>query len=375
MLLERLRRPGPYRHAVLAFARHTGVLPGGPAPPPDLYDALRGTGATIHLLDLADPRQALAAWARGTLDRALARIAAADPPAVIHSTLFHSHLLGARLARRTGAPHVAGKEGTDDWMGGAQRFLEARALRSATRVVAVSEAAARAARQHAARPDRIRVIPNGIDLDETAPWTPPPPPTPAGAERGAPARLLGVGRCDPAKGWEDLLRALVEIRRAEPRAGCDLLASGPEPARQRLRWKAERLGVGPALRLLPTAGEAEPLAREPGAGPSGPSSGPILVVPSREEGFGLVLLEGMALGLPIVATRAGGIPEVARDGVEALLCPPRAPAALAATILRLLRDPALAARLAANGRRRVHDFPADRMAAAYHGLYAEVVGA
>ena len=102
-------------------------------------------------------------------------------------------------------------------------------------------------------------------------------------------------------------------------------------------------------------------------------SPPILVVPSREEGFGLILLEGMARGFPIVATRAGGIPEVVRHEVEALLVPPGDPAALSRAILRLIGDPELRRRLVEAGRRRVLDFPLEKMVASYHALYRRVL--
>ncbi|MHB8079863.1 MAG: glycosyltransferase family 4 protein, partial [Candidatus Krumholzibacteriia bacterium] len=86
------------------------------------------------------------------------------------------------------------------------------------------------------------------------------------------------------------------------------------------------------------------------------------VTPSRAEPCGLATLEAMAHGHPIVATRAGGSPELLRDGREGLLVPPDDPAALAARLARLLGDPALRARLGAAARRRVEaEFPLSAM--------------
>ena len=88
----------------------------------------------------------------------------------------------------------------------------------------------------------------------------------------------------------------------------------------------------------------------------------IFVMSSITEGLGTSLLDAMAAARPIVATSAGGIPEVVRDGVTGLLVPPRDHAAMAAAIVRLLNDPALRDRMGAAGRARVvEEFSADRM--------------
>lgn len=79
----------------------------------------------------------------------------------------------------------------------------------------------------------------------------------------------------------------------------------------------------------------------------------LFVLPSRWEGFGLVLLEAMAAGRAVVASRVSAIPEVVEDGVTGLLVPPGDPAALAAAIGALLADPARRAAMGAAGRARV----------------------
>ena len=94
---------------------------------------------------------------------------------------------------------------------------------------------------------------------------------------------------------------------------------------------------------------------------------------TRFESVPKILLEGMARGLPIVATRVGGIPEVARDGREALLVPTRDPPALARGIRRVLDDPALAASLVEGGSARVREFTVEAMVRGYHDLYRETL--
>jgi glycosyltransferase involved in cell wall biosynthesis len=99
----------------------------------------------------------------------------------------------------------------------------------------------------------------------------------------------------------------------------------------------------------------------------------LLVVPSRAEPCGLVTLEGMVHGLAIIATAAGGTPELIRDGREGLLVPPGDPAALAARLARLLNDPELRARLGAAAHRRVTGkFPLSRMLDGVEGVYRRV---
>jgi hypothetical protein len=99
-----------------------------------------------------------------------------------------------------------------------------------------------------------------------------------------------------------------------------------------------------------------------------------LVHPSDEEGFPNAILEGMAAGLPVVATRVGGTPELVVDGVTGILVPPRSPADLAAAVSRLLADAELADGMGAAGRERAaREFPLGRMVERTEALYTEVL--
>jgi glycosyltransferase involved in cell wall biosynthesis len=96
----------------------------------------------------------------------------------------------------------------------------------------------------------------------------------------------------------------------------------------------------------------------------------IFVMSSVTEGLGTSLLDAMACGRPIVATRAGGIPEAVTDGETGFLVPPRDHEAMAAAIVRLLQDPALRARMGAAGLARAKtDFSAERMVRQTLGIY------
>jgi L-malate glycosyltransferase len=94
---------------------------------------------------------------------------------------------------------------------------------------------------------------------------------------------------------------------------------------------------------------------------------------SREEGMGSVLLDALAFGKPIAATRAGGIPEVIVDGESGLLADVEAPAALGDAIARLIRDGALRARLSANATARASEFSVERMTDRTIAVYESVL--
>lgn len=374
MLLARIRGCHGYRHSVAAFAAHTGERGGGP----DLCRAMREAGARTHLLGIRRPQEAVRLWAVGGLSRRMDAIIREEHPAIIHSTLFHGHLLGALTAPRHRLPHLASKESLDAWMGPFERRLEAWALRRAGGIAAVSRAAADAVKTLGIPDERVRVIPNGIELRRPAASADAPgehhamsggaqSSTQSGArpgeQPGASPTLVGIGRLSPVKGWEDLLHAFAIARAEAPSLALEIHGHGP--LEERLLRMGRRLHLSSSFRLCESDLQAEEILSSVPA--------PVLIVPSREEGFGLVLLEAMAAGVPIVASRTGGIPEVVRDGVEAVLAPPRDPQALAAAILRVVRDPSLSAGMARAGRIRAREFDIAPILAAYRAWVDEFI--
>jgi len=190
------------------------------------------------------------------------------------------------------------------------------------------------------------------------------------AELGVPegARVVGtVGALVEHKDHATLLGAIPPVRNEHPDAF--FLIVGEGPLRRSLEAHARRLGIAGCLAM-------------PGFRPDVPqclAEMEVFCLSSWGEGLAGAVLEALAMRLPVVATRAGGLPELIRDGENGLLVPVRDSAALARAISRLLSDPPLAGRLGEEGRRTVESgFTTDHMlektVALYEALLADVPG-
>ncbi|HUS14630.1 MAG TPA: glycosyltransferase family 4 protein [Chloroflexia bacterium] len=163
---------------------------------------------------------------------------------------------------------------------------------------------------------RARVIPNGVDIARFAAATP---------FTWSRPYILGLGRLTWAKGFDTLLDAYVRLAQ-----GYDLLVGGDGEDEPRLRQQIYRLGIGDRVTLLGKVA--------PSAVPGLMAGARLLVMPSRREPFGLVALEGLAAGVPVVATHVGGLPDVL-TGTGSRLVPADDPAALAAAMREMLAAP------------------------------------
>lgn len=156
------------------------------------------------------------------------------------------------------------------------------------------------------------------------------------AQRGAssPLRALYLGYLGRDKGSFDLLEAAQEIKRRQIPLTFELIGEDLYPGDvDTLRKQVEVTGLGKTVELLPFVNGAEKMAAFGRAD--------LLVYPSYHEGMPMAVIEAMACGLPIVATRVGGLPDLVSEGVNGLLVEARNPAQLAEALIRLASDPAL----------------------------------
>ncbi|HYB42982.1 MAG TPA: glycosyltransferase family 4 protein [Candidatus Methylomirabilis sp.] len=288
-----------------------------------------------------------------TLDRWLYNVGVAWSPPRDVDLVVGVDLDGFIWARRRRAPFAVSLKGiiADErknerglvrWLLGIQAGWEKLNTARADLVMVTSRYCAEVARrEYGVAADRIAVVPEPIDLDGWDRQF-------ARARRRAPRSpaILCVARMYPRKRLGDLLRAAAILRTVMRQVAVRVVGRGPE-------WEPvsrlhRELGLEGTVALLGDVSR-EQLAEEY-------ANADVFCLPSVQEGFGIVFLEAMAAGLPIVACDAAAIPEVVLDGVTGVLTRPGDHAALAAALEALLGDPARAARLGAEGRRRVVEF-------------------
>jgi D-inositol-3-phosphate glycosyltransferase len=294
---------------------------------------------------------------------------------LIHSHYWLSGVAGLRLREKWGAPlvqmfHTLGR--LKNTVAQSPAELEpALRLNEETRIVAEADrvvAANVVERAHlvwhyGARADRIAVIPCGVDTDLFQPMDPAKakdllelPPDPL---------LLYVGRLQPIKGLDTLLEAMTAV----PAPACLLIVGGEHDERESahgaaLRHRLKALGLERRVRFL----RAQPQRRLRLFYAAADAT----VVPSYYESFGMVALEAMACGSPVVASRVGGLTTTVQDGVTGRLVPEGDPAALAAAITALL-DGAEGRRLGQQATRWAAEHRWPCVAEAVCRLYSELV--
>lgn len=251
------------------------------------------------------------------------------------SMLKHDAYVAVGMGRRLRIPVVlrpegAGATGDLAWQGwGRGGRAIGRRCREADAVVAISAAVRAELLAAGYDPDRIHDLPNGVPVP-AEPWQP---------------RLEGhavyVGRLAPEKGLSTLIDAWPIVLAGRPSARLTLIGEGPERPALEARINDLRLCESVSMR----GASADPSTTLRAAD--------VFVLPSREEGMSIALLEAMALGLPAVATAIPGNLALIDDGNHGRLAPPDDPPALARAILASWEDPSGSIAMAAAARRRV----------------------
>ena len=331
-----------------------------PAPP---YGGLRAAGSDKRPSPLALGKQG-----RLIVDGARQLVQLSRGFDLLHSNSLWSHFevsLAGRLARTPTVLHVH-----DLVRPGLGRVVLGTAVSLARATAAISTAVGEGIPAFAAR--SVTVVPNGVDVDAFSPGSCDP------AVRSelavSPGPVVGIlGRLDPEKGVDTVIAAVSILIRdtaglIRDTAGRQVqlaIVGSPmaDPAYLRLlesraaelpegtvRFVAQRPDVASVMRCLD-----------------------VVVNASRAEPFGMTVLEAQSCGIPVVATRTGGLTDVVTDGVDGLLVPAGDPTALAGAVRRILGDAALKDSLARQGRRNAEErfslaAAADRMAALYRSV-------
>ena len=369
-------------HSLLTLIDALGghVEPAAAVPAGDLADALRTRGIPVHPIGGTDASFRLhplhTPWALGEIARAagsLTRLTRREGYSLVHANTTRAGLIAAASARAGGPPIVTHVR---DWFPPGR--LSAGVLRwtvdRASAVIANSQfIAEQLPSGHGGT--RIHVVHNPVDLGIF---------DPSGLDRGAARATIGLGPSDevlgvvgqltPWKGQDDAVR--IAARLAPRRPGLRLVIAGSAKfaARStrfdnrayaaRLHDLARELDVEHVVRFL---GERDDVPRVLRALD-------LLLVPSWQEAFGRVAIEGMAMGVPVLATSRGGPPEIVRDRVDGRILDPRDPERWADVASGLLDDPGALLAMGRHGRARAAEaFGAPQHAAAVLAIYRSVL--
>jgi len=288
---------------------------------------------------------------------ALRRVIRDVSPDVVHTHGYHADIVGGAAARTSGVATVSTAHG---FTGGGLRnriyeILQTRALRSADAVIAVSRTLVERLTRERVRPERLHHIRNGYV-----------PATPLG--RAEARERLGLDPATRVVGW---------VGRFSREKGADVMIAALTKAGG--EWRLSMVGAGGEREALEndarSAGVMDRVIWHGGV----PHAGALMrafdafVLSSRTEGTPIALLEAMAAGVPVVATRVGGVPDVVGDA-DAILVAPDQPAAIGAALDEIARDPGAAVRRAESARARLErEFGAAAWLRAVDDVYREAI--
>jgi glycosyltransferase involved in cell wall biosynthesis len=366
LLLVTLSEIGGAQQVTYSLARHLSdeyEITVACAPNGALVERLRRDG--IHVVEIPDLVRNVRPWRDLRAFFSLRRWLRRERFDLVHTHSTKAGLLGRLAARYAGVPGVlftahgwAFTEGRAYWVRRLLARVERYAARRTSKIICVSEHDRELAlRFRVADPQQLVVIHNGIDPGPfreadgkavRAEW---------GIDRDEPL-ITFVGRLAAQK---DPLTLLEAVRRL---SGGRVLLVGGGPLRSRVRAFLRQHGLEDRVVLT---GEQTNI-------PEILAASDIFVLPSRWEGLPLTVIEAMLAGLPVVAGRVGGVPELVEEGVTGLLVPPGDPTRLAEALQRLLDGADLRHRMGDAARRRaLRRFTLESMLRKYRDVYAEVL--
>jgi len=192
---------------------------------------------------------------------------------------------------------------------------------------------------------RVKLIPNGIDLEDRSQISDSRNPKNLKLKQLESSIIIGsIGNLNKQKGYEYLIQAMPKILKIYPHLMLEIVGDGAE--RGALRSLKKELGVERYVTLLGRKENPEEVMKKWN----------LFVSSSIAETFGIVFLEAYKVGLPLVVTKVGGVPDVVTNNKTGLLVPARDPGALADAVIKLLKHPALAAKLKRGGQAKLKEF-------------------
>jgi D-inositol-3-phosphate glycosyltransferase len=295
----------------------------------------------------------------GEFARSLSARWADDAPDVIHAHHWTSGLGAVLSARRTSIPIVQSYHGL---VGGDSTEIERLVGRGAAGVIATSGQEADELARLGVRRSRISTVPWGVDTEVFTP-------TGTATARTGMLRVLAAGELTPHDGLDDLILALTAVSNTE------LVVAGG-PARRFLRGNSEHERLTAMAARHAVADRVSFIGHVPHSEmPALIRSADLVACPQRQMSFGVLALEAMACGVPVVASAVGGLAESVVHQVTGLLVPPHNPALLARALRALLVDEVRRQQLGAAGQDRVHiRYAWDRVALDVERAYHRAAG-
>ena len=296
-------------------------------------------------------------WRSAGIVLRLARELRRFRPAIVQTFLFHANVAGRIAARLAGIKNIVSGIRVAEHRSRVPLWIDRWTNWLVKINVCVSQAVADFSIHKAGlSPNKLIVIPNGVDA---ARFTSAQPAdlTQFGISAGS-RTVLTVGRLDPQKGLGDLVEAAALVASRIPQAQFLIVGEGPE--RSRIERDISARGLGDRVHLAGWRADIPEIM----------AAGSVLVLSSHWEGLPNVVLEGMAAGLPVVATRVEGVNELVIEGQTGLLVRAQSPDQLALAIEQILTDPEQTRLFGEAGRRRVQaEFSWTAMTSRYAAQY------
>jgi glycosyltransferase involved in cell wall biosynthesis len=203
-----------------------------------------------------------------------------------------------------------------------------------------------------AKPENVSIIPNGVDLKKIKTNREP-----------VPHRIVSVARLSWEKGLNYLISAFPRVQKEF--SNTHLIIVGGGPLEKELKRQVEELGVAGSVKFLGNQSHNRVLEEI--------SKAEVFITPSLAEGLGIVFIEAQAVGVPVIGTEVGGIPDVIQDGETGLLIPPRDQEEIFVAITKLFKNQNLAEQLTENAKKNLNRFDWDVIAGQVSDLYYSLV--